>query len=260
MDKIRVLIVDDEPIARTGIRRELGRDPDTEVVGECTNGRDAVSFIRERSPDLVFLDLQMPELDGFGVVEQVGVERMPVVVFVTAFDEFALKAFELHALDYVLKPFNSERFQKALRRAKAQARRAGAAELSGRLLSLIQDAGRAPQGREPYLERVVVKTGGRIFFLSVAEIDWIEAADNYVRLHAGRESHLVQGALGRLESRLDPKLFLRVHRSTIVNVRRIKEVHTLFRGEYEIILQDGTRLSTGRGYRDRLQELFGHAD
>ena len=255
MDKIRVLIVDDEPIARTGIRRELGRDPDTEVVGECTNGRDAVSFIRERAPDLVFLDLQMPELDGFGVVEQIGVERMPVVVFVTAFDEFALKAFELHALDYVLKPFNSERFQKALRRAKAQARRAGAAELSGRLLSLIEDAGRA-QGRGPYLERVVVKTGGRIFFLSVAEIDWIEAADNYVRLHAGRESHLVQGALSRLESRLDPKLFLRVHRSAIVNVTRIKELQPLFHGEYAIKLAGGKELTSSRGYRDKLQQLL----
>ncbi|MCA1616610.1 MAG: LytTR family DNA-binding domain-containing protein [Acidobacteria bacterium] len=258
MDKIRVLIVDDEPIARTGIRRELERDPDTEVVGECTNGRDAVSFIRERAPDLVFLDLQMPELDGFGVVEQVGVERMPVVVFVTAFDEFALKAFELHALDYVLKPFNGERFRKALRRAKTQARRAGAAELSGRLLSLIRDAGRA-QEQGLYLERVVVKTGGRIFLLSVAEIDWIEAADNYVRLHAGRESHLVQGALGRLESRLDPKLFLRVHRSAIVNVTRIKELQPLFHGEYAIRLTGGKEITSSRGYRDKLQRLLENA-
>lgn len=257
-DKIRALIVDDEPIARTGVRRELERDPEVEVAGECTNGRDAVSFIRGRAPDLVFLDLQMPELDGFGVVEQVGVERMPVVVFVTAFDEFALKAFELHALDYVLKPFNGERFQKALGRAKAQARRAGAGGLDERLLALLRDARRAPE-REPYLERVVVKSGGRIFFLSVAEIDWIEAADNYVRLHAGRESHLVQGGLGKLESRLDPKLFLRVHRSSIVNVTRIKELHPLFHGEYAIKLAGGQELTSSRGYRDRLQRLLENA-
>jgi two-component system LytT family response regulator len=258
MDKIRALVVDDEPIARKGVRRELERDPDVEIVGECANGRDAVSFIRERPPDLVFLDLQMPELDGFGVVEQVGVELMPTVVFVTAFDEFALKAFELHALDYVLKPFTSERFQKALRRAKEQARRAGAAELDARLLSLIRDA-RREQGREPYLERVVVKSGGRVFFLSVGEIDWIEAAGNYVRLHAGRESHLVQGTMNRLEGRLDPKLFLRVHRSAIVNLTRIKELHPLFHGEYAIKLAGGKELTSSRGYRDNLQRLLENA-
>ena len=258
MDKIRALVVDDEPIARKGVRRELERDADVEVVGECANGRDAVSFIREQKPDLVFLDLQMPELDGFGVVEQVGVERMPTVVFVTAFDEFALKAFELHALDYVLKPFNSERFRVALRRAKAQARQARAAELDARLLALLRDAGRAG-GPGAYLERVVVKSGGRVFFLGVAEIDWIEAAGNYVRLHAGRESHLVQGTMSRLEGRLDPNVFLRVHRSAIVNITRIRELHPLFHGEYAIKLADGTELTSGRGYRDNLQRLLENA-
>lgn len=258
MNKIRALVVDDEPIARTGVRRELERDPEVEIAGECANGRDAVAFIRARRHDLVFLDLQMPELDGFGVVEQVGVELMPTVVFVTAFDEFALKAFELHALDYVLKPFNSERFQTALRRAKAQARLAGAAELDARLLALLRDARRA-EGRASHLERVVVKTGGRVFFLSVGEIDWIEAAGNYVRLHAGRESHLVQGTMSRLEGRLDPKLFLRVHRSAIVNITRIKELHPLFHGEYAIKLAGGAELTSGRGYRDNLQRLIENA-
>lgn len=258
MNKIRALIVDDEPIARKGVRRELERDAEVEIVGECANGRDAVSFIRERRPDLVFLDLQMPELDGFGVVEQVGVERMPTVVFVTAFDEFALKAFELHALDYVLKPFNSERFQTALRRAKAQARMAGAAELDARLVALLADARRA-EGREPYLERVVVKSGGRVFFLGAGEIDWIEAAGNYVRLHAGRDSHLVQGTMSRLEGRLDPNVFLRVHRSAIVNITRIRELHPLFHGEYAIKLASGKELTSGRGYRERLQRLLENA-
>ena len=258
MDKIRALVVDDEPIARMGVRRELERDAEVEIAGECANGRDAVSFIRERRPDLVFLDLQMPELDGFGVVEQVGVELMPTVVFVTAFDEFALKAFELHALDYVLKPFDGERFQTALRRAKAQARLASAAGLDERLLALLRDA-RGGGGREPHLERVVVKSAGRVFFLGVAEIDWIEAAGNYVRLHAGRESHLVQGTMSRLEGRLDPKLFLRVHRSAIVNITRIKELHPLFHGEYLIKLANGGELTSGRGYRDNLQRLIENA-
>ncbi|HEY9285241.1 MAG TPA: LytTR family DNA-binding domain-containing protein [Pyrinomonadaceae bacterium] len=258
MDKIRALVVDDEPIARKGVRRELERDAEVEIVGECANGRDAVAFIRERRPDLVFLDLQMPELDGFGVVEQVGVELMPTVVFVTAFDEFALKAFELHALDYVLKPFHSERFRMALRRAKAQARQARAAELDARLVALLRDAGRAG-GRAAYLERVVVKSGGRVFFLGVAEIDWIEAAGNYVRLHAGRESHLVQGTMSRLEGRLDPNVFLRVHRSAIVNITRIRELHPLFHGEYAIKLAGGKELTSGRGYRDNLQRLLENA-
>jgi two-component system LytT family response regulator len=256
--KIRVLIVDDEPIARKGIRRELELDPELEVIAECTSGREAVSLIRRRAIDLVFLDLQMPELDGFGVVEEVGVERMPTVVFVTAFDEFALKAFELHALDYILKPFNSDRFQKTLGRAKAQVSRANVKELNERLLSVIEDARRA---RKPdqYLERVVIKTGGRIFFLGVEEIDWIEAADNYVRLHSGKESHLVQGTMSKLESCLDPKLFLRVHRSAIVNVTRIKELQPLFHGEYVIILTSGKELTSSRGYRDKLQPLLENA-
>ena len=259
MSKIRALVVDDEPIARRGVRRELGRDAEVEIVGECANGRDAVAFIREQAPDLVFLDLQMPELDGFGVVEQVGVERMPPVVFVTAFDEFALKAFELHALDYVLKPFSSERFQTALRRAKAQVRLAGAAELDARLLALLRDARSSAEGGASYLERVVVKSAGRVFFLGVNEIDWIEAAGNYVRLHAGRESHLVQGTMSRLEGRLDPKLFLRVHRSAIVNIARIRELHPLFHGEYAIKLANGRELTSGRGYRDNLQRLLENA-
>lgn len=258
MDKIRALVVDDEPIARKGVCRELARDAEVEIAGECANGRDAVAFIRERSPDLVFLDLQMPELGGFGVVEQVGVELMPTVVFVTAFDEFALKAFELHALDYVLKPFDSGRFQTALRRAKAQVRLAGAARLDARLLALLSDARRGEAGAA-HLERVVVKSGGRVFFLGVAEIDWIEAAGNYVRLHAGRESHLVQGTMSRLEGRLDPKLFLRVHRSAIVNITRIKELHPLFHGEYLIRLAGGRELTSGRGYRDNLQRLLENA-
>ena len=252
--KIRTLIVDDEPLARRGLRAQLAEEEDFEVVTECGNGRDAVSAIEEQKPDLVFLDVQMPELDGFGVVEAVGTELMPAVIFVTAYDKFALRAFEVHALDYLLKPFDTERFSKALERARAQVERKNISDLSLRLQTLIDDL----KAERKYTERLVVKSAGRIFFLGVEEIDWIEAADNYVRLHAGRESHLLRETMNSLEERLDPSEFLRIHRSAIVNVRRIKELHTLFRGEYEVVLKDGTRLSSGRGYRTRLQELFGN--
>ncbi len=256
MGKIRTLIVDDEPLARRGLRAHLAGERDVEVVAECGDGREAVRLIRELEPDLVFLDVQMPELDGFGVLEQAAAGRLPSVIFVTAYDKYALRAFDVHALDYLLKPFDAERFAEALARARTQIEREGLSEISLRLQSLIDDL----RTNQKYAERLVVKAAGRIFFLGAEEIDWVEAADNYVRVHAGRDSHLLRETMNSLEKRLDPALFLRVHRSAIVNVRRIKELHTLFRGEYEIILHDGTRLSTGRGYRDRLQELFGRAD
>ncbi|HEX8847799.1 MAG TPA: LytTR family DNA-binding domain-containing protein [Pyrinomonadaceae bacterium] len=251
---IRTLIVDDEPLARRGIRAQLASEDDFEIIGECGNGREAVATILELSPDLVFLDVQMPELDGFGVVERVGIERMPAVIFVTAYDKFALRAFEVHALDYLLKPFDAERFAKALARARAQIERRNISDLSRRLQTLIDDL----KTDRKYAERLVVKSAGRIFFLGVEEIDWIEAADNYVRLHLGSDSHLLRETMSSLEGRLDPAQFLRIHRSTIINVRRIKELQPLFRGEYEITLKDGTRLASGRVYRDKLQELFGN--
>ena len=250
---IRTLIVDDEPLARRGLRAQLAEAKGFEIIAECGNGRDAVAAIEEHRPDLVFLDVQMPELDGFGVLETVGTKHMPPVIFVTAYDKFALRAFEVHALDYLLKPFDSERFTKALERARAQVERRDISDLSRRLQTLIDDL----KTTRKYAERLVIKSAGRIFFLSVDEIDWIEAADNYVRLHAGRDAHLLRETMNSLESKLDPAQFLRVHRSTIINVRRIKELHPLFRGEYEIVLTDGTRLSSGRGYRAQVQELFG---
>lgn len=254
MEKIRTLIVDDEPLARRGIRAQLAEEADVLIIGECGNGREAVAVIKEQEPDLVFLDVQMPELDGFGVVEAIGVERMPAVIFVTAYDKYALRAFEVHALDYLLKPFDGERFLRALQRARAQIERKSISDLSQRLQSLIDDL---KAGRK-YAERIVVKSAGRVFFLSVEEIDWVEAADNYVRLHAGGDAHLLRETMSTLEKRLDPAEFLRIHRSTIINVRRIKDLRPLFHGEYEIRLKDGTRLSSGRGYRDSLQELFGN--
>lgn len=252
MAKIRIVIVDDEPLARRGIRALLNGEKDVEVIAECRNGREAVAVIEEQAPDLVFLDVQMPELNGFDVVEAIGAERMPAVIFVTAYDKYALRAFDVHALDYLLKPLDGDRFTRALQRARMQIEGKSIRDLSRTLQNLLDDL----KKNQKYTERLVIKSAGRIFFLGVAEIDWIEAADNYVRLHAGPDAHLLRETMNGLEKRLDPVQFLRIHRSRIVNIKRIKELQPLFRGEYDIMLRDGTRLESGRGYRDRLQKLF----
>jgi two-component system LytT family response regulator len=257
MQRIRTVIVDDEPLARRGIRAHLDLEKDIEVVSECRNGREAVAAIEGDSPDLVFLDVQMPELDGFGVVDEVGVERMPAVVFVTAYDRYALRAFEVNALDYLLKPFDGERFAQTVQRARNQIERDSAGDLSGRLRNLLADLKSQSDRKHP--DRLVIKSAGRISFVDVSEIDWIEAANNYVRLHAGRELHLLRETMNSLEQRLDPGKFLRIHRSRMVNIQKVKELRTLFRGEYDIMLHDGTRLESGRGYRDRVQRLCGES-
>jgi two-component system LytT family response regulator len=214
-----------------------------------------VAALQENRPDLVFLDVQMPLLDGFGVLEAADLEPMPVVVFVTAHDRYALKAFEVHALDYLLKPFDRDRFRTALERAKAQVRREQGDPVSQRLAALLQDV---KETRRPQ-ERLVVKSGGRIYFVRVEDIDWIEAAGNYVRLHTGKEDHLLRESMSGLEARLDANQFLRIHRSTIVNIERIRELQPAFHGDYAVILRDGTELTLSRGYRDKLQELLGHS-
>jgi two-component system, LytTR family, response regulator len=249
MNRIRVLIVDDEPIARRGVRLQLKGDPEIEVIGECANGLEAVAAIQKLEPDLVFLDVQMPEMDGFEVIEAVGVERMPRVIFVTAYDQYTLRAFEVHALDYLLKPFDRERFLKALNYARSSLDRG---DFNRQLIRLLDDRLAA---RKP-LERLVIKSGGRIYFLNVEEIDWIEAADNYVELHVGRESHLLRETISGLAARLDPARFLRVRHSTIVNIERVKELRPLFRGEYLIVLRDGTELTSSRRYRKNLNAIL----
>lgn len=252
MANIRTVIVDDEPLARRGIRALLKEEKDFEIISECGDGREALAVIEEHKPDLVFLDVQMPELSGFDVVAAIGVQRMPAVIFVTAYDKYAMRAFEVHALDYLLKPLDGDRFTSALQRARLQLERKSVHDLSRRLQSLLDDL----KPTQKYTERLVIKSAGRIFFLDVAEIAWIEAADNYVRLHAGRESHLLRETMTSLEKRLDPDQFVRVHRSRIINIRQLKELQPLFRGEYDIMLRDGTRLESGRGYREKLQKLF----
>ena len=255
MHKIRTIIADDEPLARRGIRAQLKNEKDFEVISECRNGNEAVKTIETESPDLVFLDVQMPELDGFGVVHAIGPARMPAVIFVTAYDRYALRAFEVHALDYLLKPFDDDRFAGTLQRVRQHIERKDIDDLGRRLQGLLDDL----QPRQKYVDRLVIKSAGRVFFLSVAEVDWIEAADNYVRLHAGVESHLLRETMNNLEKKLDPEQFLRIHRSRIVKIQRVKELRPLFRGEYDIMLKDGTRLETGRGYRDRIQKLMTEA-
>lgn len=243
---MRVLIVDDEPLACERLRTLLAGERDITIVAECHDGRAALTAIEQLSPDLIFLDVQMPEMDGFAVLE--ALHEPPVVIFVTAFDQFAIRAFEVCALDYLLKPFDRERFAKALGRGRAECGRRSASDLGARMQSLLAEL----RGRKRRLDRIVVRAGGRVLFLRVDEIDWIEAAGNYVRLHSGAEEYLYRETLTRMEAALDPVRFARIHRSSIVNVERIKELHPLFRGDYTVILRDGCELTLSKAYRERL--------
>jgi two-component system LytT family response regulator len=252
---ITTLIVDDEPLARTRIRSLLEKEPDLTVIGECGDGQQAVAMVNELQPDLLFLDVQMPALDGFGVLEALGVERMPAVIFVTAYDRYAIRAFDVHALDYLLKPFDRERFQRALGRARAQLQRDEKLAASEKLLALIEDV----QAQRKPLQRLVIKSAGRVFFLRLEEIDWIEAAGNYLKLHVGSETHLLRETMNALEGRLNAEQFVRIHRSTIVNLDRIQELQPWFHGDYRVVLRDGTQLTLSRGYRQKLQELLGNS-
>jgi two-component system LytT family response regulator len=254
--KIRALIVDDEPLARERISSLLAEDPDVEVIGECSDGREAVEVIRQLAPDLVFLDVQMAEMDGFAVLDELGEGRIPAVIFVTAYDQHALRAFEFHALDFLLKPFDRERFDRALSRVKDHLQFSTPGVLNQRILNLLEDLKRPQPG---YVDRLALKTGGRVSFLKADEVDWIEGEGNYARLHVNKQSHLIRETMNQLEGRLDPTRFLRIHRSTIVNTERIKEIQPLFNGAYGVLLKDGTRLTLSRGYRDRLKVLTGEA-
>lgn len=250
---IRAVIVDDEPLARRRIRSLLVEAEDVEVIAECANGKEAIQAIEESPPDLLFLDIQMPEVDGFDVLQAIGVGHVPVVIFVTAYDHFALRAFEAHALDYLLKPFDDERFEAALQRACERIRQQQGSDLDRGLRALLEEV----RGDRGYLQRLVVPTGHRRVFIRTEEIDWIEAERNYIRLHVGGRAYLLRENLSRIESALDPATFCRIHRSTIVNIDRIQAVESLFRGEYLVVLHDGTKLTSGRSYRRNLHALMG---
>lgn len=243
------MVVDDEPLARERVCTLLAAEQDVEVVAECADGVDAVAALRSARPDIVFLDVQMPGMDGFEVLDAIGPDRLPAVVFVTAYDSYALKAFEVHAVDYLLKPFDRERFLSALARARLDLR---ADDVGRRILALVADLMR---DRRPQ-QRIVVKAAGRVFFLRPAEIDWMEAAGNYVRLHVGKQTHLVRETMKGLEERLDPDTFVRVHRSRIVNLDRVREIQPWFHGEHVILLESGEQLTTSRRHSIRLQELL----
>ncbi len=234
--RIRVLIVDDEPPARRNVVLLLQRDPEIEVVGECGSGKDAISSIRDLTPELVFLDVQMPECDGFDVLEMLGNAEPPVVVFVTAYDQYALRAFEAGALDYLLKPFDNARFQRALDRAKEKLRAAQPV---------------------PLTDRFMVKSAGVVSFIKIAAIDWIEAEDYYARLHVGAKSHLIRRSLAELEYELDPAMFCRIHRSAIVNLERVKTLKLNSEGEYNAVIENGTEIPLSRRYRQNLQARLG---
>jgi two-component system LytT family response regulator len=253
--RMRVLIADDEPLARERLRMLLASEDSLEVIAECQTGSEAIDSITRLQPDLVFLDVQMPGATGFDVIEAIGPARMPLVVFVTAYDKYALRAFDVHALDYLLKPFDRERFEQTLARARQQIERRSTGDLERRLLELVQDL----KGASHKLERFVIKTGGRVFFVRSDEIDWIEAAGNYVKLHVGTDAHLFRETMNAVEAQLDPGTFFRIHRSHIVNIERVKELQPWFNGEYVVFLKNGTRLTLSRGYREKLQERIGRA-
>jgi two-component system LytT family response regulator len=252
--QIRVLLVDDESLAREMIREMLADDPTVEIIGECVNGEEAIAAIEALAPDLLFLDVQMPEASGFGVLENLkNGQAMPHVIFVTAYDQYAVRAFEVHALDYLLKPFDRERFEAAWQRAKEQILREKNGRMDQRILTLLEEL----KAGSKYLERLVIKSAGRVFFLEADDIDWIEAEGNYVSVHSGAKSHLLRETISSLESQLDPKKFRRIHRSSLVQINKIKELQPWFHGEYRIILHCGAELMLSRNYRENLQEALG---
>lgn len=251
----KALIVDDEPLALEGMRLLLRQDPDICTIDEACGGAEAVSIIRSGMPDIVFLDVQMPEVDGFDVVQAVGPENMPAVVFATAHDRHALRAFEANAVDYLLKPIHRDRFMTALNRAKCWAGADGAGGQQRRIVSLLESLESIEKAKRG-LRRVAVKSAGRTTFVSVEDIDWIGAADNYVELHCGGACHLVRCSVAEIEAALDPNDFVRIHRSAIVNVNRVKEVRQAAPGEYTIVTEKGERLQSSRGYAERIRTLL----
>jgi two-component system, LytTR family, response regulator len=268
-ERIKVLLVDDEPAARRGVRLLLGREQDVDVVGEASTSADAVRMIGELRPDLVFLDVQMPEFDGFGVIERVGAASMPPVIFVTAFDEYALKAFEVSAVDYLLKPYEDVRFYSAMERGRVAVRNRASRDVQKKLeqlLSLMKSASPLQDAKtneasklarpDGPMDRVLIKSGGEIYFLSAEEIDWIGAEGDYMVFNVSGKRHLLRETMAKLEAKLDPKRFIRIHRSTIVNLDRVKKLSPGFVGEYAVILHDGTKLKLSRGYQGRLQDLL----
>lgn len=251
MARFRTLIADDEPLSREWIRNGLAGDPEIEIVAECGDGREALREVEHRRPDLLILDIQMPGLDGLGILDELDKTTAPAVIFITAFDQYALKAFEAHAVDYLMKPFSRERLQSAVARAKAQIDRNVSVELREALLLLLRDV----QRERSYPEWLLLKEEGRSFFVNVNDIDWIESSRNNVLIHVAKQKHVCHETTTHIEAKLDPRKFLRIHRSAIVNIEKIKEMHPWFNGDYTVTLRDGTRLTMSSTYREKLKDF-----
>ncbi len=245
---IRAIIIDDEPLSCRKIRRMLQNDPDIEVIGECKNGNQAVAAIKQKNPDLIFLDVQMPEMNGFEVLEALDPSEMPIVIFVTAYDRYALKAFDFFPLDYLLKPFARTRFEQTLARAKAQFQKGPDGSIREVLMELRK------QSRS--VDRLMVKSAGRILFLQTYEIDWIEAKRRYVYLHVGKEKHLFRASISQMGLQLNPKKFFRISRGAMINLDRTRELQQMFHGDYLALLQNGITLRFSRRYRAKLNDVF----
>ncbi len=264
MEKLRTLLIDDEVQARKGLRTLLARDPEIDIIGECSNGQQAIAEVQRLTPDLLFLDVQMPHGNGFEVIAGLAPDHLPTIIFVTAFDQYALQAFEVSALDYLLKPFSDERFYQAVARAKEQHQQKQAASFGTQLQTLVAQYRAAHEEKRPAaqaaaaspVQRFFIKTEGEIRFVSVDEVDWLEADGYCTKLHTGNKVHLLRGHLGSLESRLDPNRFLRIHRSTIVNLSRVQALKDWFHGDCLVVLRDGTELRVSRTHRKRLESLL----
>jgi two-component system LytT family response regulator len=256
MPAIRTIIADDEHLARKKLRLLLGSEPGVQVVAECQDGQQTVEAVRAHKPDLLLMDVRMPDVDGFEVLLQLTSDEMPVVVFTTAYDQFAVRAFEAHAMDYLLKPFERERLHQAIERARAELLKSHNRDLTNRILDLLSSNAEPKVNPRPTEDRMVIRAGGKVVFLDLAEVDWIEAAANYVKLNVGKESYLLREGIGRVSERLDPGRFVRIHRSVIVNVSKIKELQPCDSGEYIAVLKNGKELSCSRGYRAELQRLI----
>lgn len=255
MKQITALIVDDEPLAREYICALLKTDDEIEIIGEAGNGREAADFIHANRPELVFLDIQMPEMDGFSLLKTLDAKNLPAIIFTTAFEDYAIRAFEFHALDYLLKPFDAERFEKAVRFAKERlSSREEREQEATQITELLKDFDEKPR----FLERLLIKLNGRIIFLKVSEIDVIRADDKYVQLHAGKNVHLVRQTLGAMSRQLDPNRFVQIHRSVIINIERIRELQTMFSGELVVVMETGAEIPLSRNYKNRLFEVIGN--
>lgn len=267
MEKLKALIVDDEELARLGLRLRLEQHPDVEITAECTNGREALTAINELNPDLMFLDIQMPGIDGFEVVRNLQDDNMPMVIFVTAYDQYAINAFEVQAVDYILKPPDETRLTRALDRARQHLGEKKAVSDKMKLLSVIEDiTGKMPADldgwpgaggklQERFPDRITIRDGGGITLVPVTDIDWIDAAGDYMCIHAGGKVHVMRTTMKQLDAQLDPGLFQRIHRSTIVNVKRVREINTHINGEYFLVLDGGMRLKMSRKYKDRIRHI-----